>query len=205
MRGFRSLRPGPRAGPGGGRRRSRPRRPASSRTALVTIRRGEMSSGIEPGGITRVEEQGQAAGDDDGHRGHDDRLHDEAGEQRSTPRADRLQDAVEAEAFHREQGEEQGDDDDGDGDRHADDLVERRALLLHARDGVDGLGDGERLGRAAGRGVDRRGHSATFAVVGRCARRAPGRRRRPAAGRGGSPTAPRATSPESAHNDPCPE
>ena len=52
MRGFRSLRPGPRAGPGGGRRRTRRRRPTSSRTALVTIRRGEMSSGIEPGGIT---------------------------------------------------------------------------------------------------------------------------------------------------------
>ena len=84
----------------------------------MTIRRAEMSSGIEPGGITRVEQRTPAPpATIDGDGGDDDGLDDEAGEQRATARPDRLEHPVEAEALDGEQGEEQRHHDDRDGDR----------------------------------------------------------------------------------------
>ena len=66
-----------------------------------------MSSGIEPAGISASIAERGAAGDDRRRGGDDDGLGDESGEERATARPERLEHAVQGEAFDGEQGEEQ--------------------------------------------------------------------------------------------------
>ena len=115
----------------------------------------EMSRGIEPGGMTASRSSARPAGDDDGDRGRRRPLGRRRRRRASAAGADRLEHAVQGDAFDGEQGEEQRDDDDRDHDGHADDLVERRALLATPRMASTASVIVSDLGRAAGRGVDR--------------------------------------------------
>ena len=87
----------------------------------------------------------------------DDGLQHDAAEQRARPRADRLEHAVETDAFDGEEREEQRDDHDRDHEGDADDLVEHRTLLAFTPPiGVGSVALGHGLGRAVGRAVDGR-------------------------------------------------
>ena len=114
------------------------------RRALRITRRAEMSSGIDPAGMSASITNAAPPATIERCGGDDDGLGDEPGEERATPRPERLEHAVEGQAFDGEEHEEQRHHHGRDGDGRANDLVERRALLAHTGDVVDRFGDRQR-------------------------------------------------------------
>ena len=126
----------------------------------VTMRGGVTANGIEPAGISASRTTTRRRRSTEATSVTTTAWSDDAGEERARAGADRLQHAVERRALDGEQREEQRDHDEGDHDRHADDLVEDRSLLRRRRGSrrsprrwcsdVGGAAGGARRSRPAG-------------------------------------------------------
>ncbi len=113
---------------------------STSATLLMTTRLGSSWYGMAPGGNTTSSSTANPVPTTAAISATMAACATTPPEERARTRTDRFQHAVQPDALHGEQCKEQRHDHDGDDERHADDLVEHRTLLLHSADRVGCVG-----------------------------------------------------------------